>query len=62
MTIDTGMLTEEQFYELLKRRHARGQQITEEQREFVLDFASKKLRAVLEDPYVAEVFKRLNDK
>lgn len=60
MTIDTGMLTEEQFYELLKRRHARGQQITEEQREFVLDFASKKLRAVLEEK--AEVFKRLNDK
>jgi hypothetical protein len=60
--IDMGMCTEEQFYELLKRRHARGQQLTEEQREFVMDFASKKLHAVLEDPNVLEVFKRLADK
>lgn len=60
--MDMGMLNKEEFYQLLQRRRASGKELTEEQKQFMMDYAQVKLTKLLEDPDVMAVFKRLADK
>ena len=60
-----SIFTPEQRYEMLKaikQGKRAGAPLTEEEEQFILDFASEKLRTVLSDPEVMAVFIRMKDR
>lgn len=60
-----SFLSREQRYEMLcaiKRGTRRGDPLTEEEEQFIQDFAFEKLTEVLSDPEVMAVFKRMKDR
>ena len=60
-----SILSREQRYELLKAiklGKREGAPLTEEEEQFIQDFASEKLRNALSDPEVMAVFIRMKDR
>lgn len=60
--MDMGMLNEEERYQLFQIFRENGVDLTEAQKQFMMDHAQVKLTKLLEDPGVMAVFKRLADK
>ncbi len=60
-----SFFTREQRYEILcgiKRGTRRGDPLTEEEEQFIQDFAQEKLDELLSDPEIMAVFKRMKDR
>ena len=60
-----SFFTREQRYEMLKsikRGDRQGNPLTKEEEQFIMDYASEKLRETLSDPEVMAVFKRMKDR